>query len=118
MAEAEDQTLTSAATGNGSHRRRTPREEDLETQVEKLRDDIKSISNTLTRMGQNTVKDVQNSARQRAQDLADRGQSMLEEAQGELGSLEKQLKDTIRDRPLTAVAGAVALGFLIAVMTR
>lgn len=113
----EDPTAT-GATSNGSHRRRTAREEDLETQVQQLRDDIKSISNTLTRLGQSTVKDVQNNARQRAQDLADRGQSMLEDAQGELGSLERQLKDTIRDRPLTAVAGAIALGFLIAVMTR
>jgi ElaB/YqjD/DUF883 family membrane-anchored ribosome-binding protein len=116
MAEAEDPT-PAGATSNGGHRRRA-REEDLETQVQHLRDDIKSISNTLTRLGQSTVKDVQKSARQRAQDLADRGQSMIEEAQGEIGSLERQLKDTIRDRPLTAVAGAVALGFLIAVMTR
>lgn len=114
MADAEDQP---AAAGNGSHRRRT-REEDLETQVNQLRDDIKSISNTLTRMGQTTVKGVQNSARQRAHELADRGQSMIEEAQGEFGSLERQLKDTIRDRPLTAVAGAIAVGFLIAVLTR
>ena len=114
MPEAEEHPATP---GNGSHRRRT-REEDLETQVNQLRDDIKSISNTLTRMGQSTVKDVQNNARQRAQNLADRGQSMLEEAQGEFGSLERQLKDTIRDRPLTAVAGAIAVGFLIAVMTR
>jgi hypothetical protein len=42
----------------------------------------------------------------------------MENAQDEFSAFEKQIKDTIREKPLTAVAGAMALGFLIAVITR
>jgi ElaB/YqjD/DUF883 family membrane-anchored ribosome-binding protein len=122
MADAEDTPSTTAAathrrTSNGS-RRQAHREDDLETQIAELQSDIKAISSTLQRMGQTTVTEVKSQARHRAQDLADRGQSMLDSAQGELSGLEKQLKDTIRDKPLTAVAAAIGMGFLIAIMTR
>jgi hypothetical protein len=43
---------------------------------------------------------------------------MIESAQDEFNAFEKQIKDTIREKPLTAVAGALALGFILAVVTR
>ena len=48
----------------------------------------------------------------------DQGQQAGEEVQDEFGQLEKQIKDTIRDKPLTAVAGAIALGYILAVVSR
>ncbi len=122
MAETEEAppartTTHRAGNGNGSQRK-TAREEDLETQIEQLQSDIKSITNTLTRMGQTTVRDVRTTAQRRAQDLADRGQSMLDSAQDEFTHVEKQLKDMIREKPLTAVMGAIAVGFVVAVLTR
>ena len=64
--------------------------------------------------------EIVNSALQKmqVQHLADRGQSALDAAQDEFSVFEKQIKDTIRETPLTAVAGAVALGFILAVITR
>ena len=50
--------------------------------------------------------------------LKAQGQSAIEDAQDEFGQIEKQIKDTIREKPLTAVAGAVALGFILAVVSR
>jgi hypothetical protein len=46
------------------------------------------------------------------------GEGMLENVQDEFGQVEKQIKDTIRQKPLTAVLSAVGIGFLIAVLTR
>jgi ElaB/YqjD/DUF883 family membrane-anchored ribosome-binding protein len=120
MADADDTAPTTAAATrrratNGTRRQQ---EDDLETQIAELQSDIKSISATLQRMGQTTVSEVKSQARQRAQDFANRGQSMLDTAQGEFNSLETQLKDTIREKPLTAVAAAIGMGFLIAIMTR
>lgn len=119
MADSDETTTTPAATRrtNGS-RRQAHNEDDLETQIAELQSDIKAITKTLQRMGQTTVNGVRNEAVSRAQDLAGRGQSMLDSAQGEFNSLERQLKDTIRDKPLTAVAAAIGIGFLIAIMTR
>lgn len=92
--------------------------ETIEDQVAQLQADLKSITHTLTRMGSTAGNEIKSSASSRAEELAARGQSALDYAQDEFGAFEKQIKDTIREKPLTAVAGAVALGFLIAVITR
>ena len=43
---------------------------------------------------------------------------MVEEAQDQAGEYEQQLKDTIREKPLTAVATALGVGFVLALLTR
>ncbi|HEX4298889.1 MAG TPA: hypothetical protein VHZ56_12790 [Devosia sp.] len=90
----------------------------LEDQVAELQNELRAVTRTLTRMGQSGADGVRTTAQARAQELADRGQSMLADAQDEFGAFEKQIKDTIREKPLTAVAGAIAVGFLLAVITR
>lgn len=90
----------------------------LEAQVSQLQNDLKSITQTLARMGENKVDDVRINAQRGARTLADKGQAALDSAQDEFEVIEKQVKDTIREKPLTAVATAVAMGFLLAVITR
>ena len=84
-----------------------PEAEDLQAQVAQLQSDLKSITQTLNRLGGAAGNELRNS-----------GQSAITYAQDEFGALEKQLKDTIREKPLTAVASAVAAGFILAVLTR
>src|SRR5690348_7453922 len=123
MAETEDVAPSRAnsttrprrSAANGAARRvsrsRTAHEaETLEGQVAQLQSDLKSITTTLSRMGQTAGSELRSTARAQADDLAARGQSALDHAQDEFGAFEKQIKDTIREKPLTAVAGAVALG--------
>lgn len=92
--------------------------DDLEAQVARLQADLMSITQTLGRMGESKVDEVRGVAKSRAADLRDKGEEMLESAQDEFNAFEKQIKDTIREKPLTAVAGALALGFILAVITR
>jgi ElaB/YqjD/DUF883 family membrane-anchored ribosome-binding protein len=135
MADTED-TAPARASTNGSTPRRaaangarsatrarrstgaTPPADDLEAQVAQLQSDIKSITQTLQRLGGDKVGEVRGMAKLRAAALKDKGEEMLESAQDEFNAFEKQIKDTIREKPLTAVAGAMALGFIIAVLTR
>ena len=108
-----------AATATARARRSTrARSDDLEAQVTQLQNDLKSIAQTLTRMGENKAGEVRSMARLRAEEIKGKGEELMETAQDEFGAVEKQVKDTIREKPLTAVAGALALGFLIAVITR
>jgi ElaB/YqjD/DUF883 family membrane-anchored ribosome-binding protein len=110
-----------AAAASGTRRTRSAAlkvdADSIEGQVAQLQQDLKSITTTLGRMGQTAGSELKSTARARADDLAARGQSALDTAQDEFGAFERQIKDTIREKPLTAVAGAVALGFLIAVIT-
>lgn len=130
MADTEDMapartngSTRRAASGGGSttRARRTraaAAPDNLEAQVAQLQADIKSITQTLQRMGENKVGEVQGMAKRRAADLRGKGEEMLESAQDEFNAFEKQIKDTIREKPLTAVAGALAMGFILAVITR
>jgi len=105
------------SSGNG---RKTSRShsDDIETQVTQLQNDLKSITQTLARMGEDKVDEVRGAAKSRAKEIRAKGEEVIENAQDEFSAFEKQIKDTIREKPLTAVAGAMALGFLIAVITR
>jgi ElaB/YqjD/DUF883 family membrane-anchored ribosome-binding protein len=109
-----------AATSTGNRARRTARAkaDDLESQVAQLQNDLKSIAQTLTRMGEGKVDEVRSMAKNRASEIRGKGEELVESAQDEFNAFERQIKDTIREKPLTAVAGALALGFLIAVITR
>ena len=129
MAETEEMAAPRSST-NGSAARRstgaararrsrtTPTPDDLEAQVAQLQSDIKAITQTLQRLGESKMGEVRGVAKLRAAALKGKGEEMLESAQDEFNAVEKQIKDAIREKPLTAVAGAIALGFILAVVTR
>jgi ElaB/YqjD/DUF883 family membrane-anchored ribosome-binding protein len=105
----------SASSSRSNSRRK---DDDLEAQVAQLQDDLKSIAETLTRIAENKVDEAQSIAKRELSHLKQEGKSAVADVQDEFGAIEKQLKDTIREKPLTAVAGAVALGFILAVVSR
>ena len=107
-----------AANGPRRAAARHSREDDLSEQVHQLQADLKSIAATLAGLAEDKVSDAQRLAKREAKNLARNGQSAVEDMQDEFGQLEKQIKDTIREKPLTAVAGAIALGFVLAVVSR
>ena len=125
---ASNSTPARRAAANGP--RRTParnsaasraaasREDDLAAQVQQLQNDLKSIASTLASLAEDKVNDAQSIAKREVKNAAKAGQHALEDVQDEFGQLEKQIKDTIREKPLTAVAGAIALGFVLAVVSR
>jgi len=87
---------------------------DLQKQIDQLRTDIKSLGQTLQRVGNAGFGEAQG----RARGLMQAGQNMMDEARDEFGAVEKQLKDTIREKPITAVLSAVGIGYLLALLTR
>lgn len=127
MAATTDMAPTRTSSNSSSSRRRSApskksaarsRQPDLEAQVQQLQDDLKGIAGTLASIAENKVGEAQSLAKRELRGLKNEGQNAIEDAQDEFGQLEKQLKDTIREKPLTAVAGAVALGFILAVVSR
>ena len=129
MADTEEMaparaTTARRATANGAagpaRSRRTTRAktDDLEAQIAKLQTDLKTITQTIGKMGESKVDEVRGMAKNRAAEIRGKGEELIESAQDEFSAFEKQIKDTIREKPLTAVAGAVALGFILAVITR
>jgi len=96
----------------------TSREQDLEAQIAQLRSDLKGITETLGKLSGEKVGEARALAKTEMRHLQAKGQQMLDEAQDQVGEAEKQLKDTIREKPLTAVAAAAGIGFIFALLTR
>lgn len=94
------------------------REEHLEEMVGRLQEDLKAIAATLTQMGNDKVSSAKETAKHEANKVVAQGQHMVDDLQNQAGELERQLKDTIRERPLTAVASAVGVGFILALLAR
>lgn len=121
MAEAAETTSNNGSESSSrstTRSRSRKREEALEDQIERLQDDLKSIASTISRMADNRVNEARGHAEREVQNLMRSGEQAVNGVQDEFGEVEKQIKDTIRAKPLTAVAGAVAIGFCLALLTR
>lgn len=94
------------------------REAQLEDQVAQLQTDIKAIAATLARLSNDKVNEVKSVAKSEAHNLQRQAEHVVEDVQDQASALEKQLKDTIREKPLTAVASAVGIGFILALLSR
>ena len=111
-------TATKSRSRAAVPRRRARPEPELEDQIEQLQDDVRAIAKSLTRLGEDKVKEAQRYAKGEYKSLLHQGQSVASDVTDEFEAVEKQVKDTIRARPLTAMASAIGIGFLLAVLTR
>ncbi len=122
MADTAETTSTPTRSSNGNGRtsraRSKKRDEALEDQIDRLQDDLKSIGATIQRMADSRVADARGYAEREVENIVRTGEQAVSGVQDEFGEVEKQIKDTIRAKPLTAVAGAVAIGFVLALLSR
>lgn len=108
----------SRRSGSSARTNSAAKDESLEAQVARLQEDIKGIAASIAGLAEEKISDARGMAKREARQFVRSGQQAVEDVTDEFGHLEKQLKDAIREKPLTAVAGAVALGFLLAMITR
>lgn len=94
------------------------REKQLEEQIAQLQSDLKGITATLARLSSDKVAEARDTAKSELAHLRRHGQNVVENVQDQAGVYEQQLKDTIREKPLTSVATAVGVGFLLALFSR
>lgn len=85
--------------------------ESIEDQIGRLQDDIRAIAASVARLSSDKVSEVRDNAEGQVRHVVS---DMTDQA----GALEQSLKDTIREKPLTSVATAVGIGFVLALMSR
>lgn len=118
MASTTDMSPSAAARKASSTATAKSREQELESQVAQLQSDLKAVGETLRKLTGEKATEVKDIAETEFRQLKRRGKHMVEEAQDQAGEYEQQLKDVIRDKPLTAVAAAAGIGFVFALLTR
>lgn len=94
------------------------REDELEDQVAQLRDDLQAIGETLKKLTTEKAGEAKDIAKTELRHLQRKGEHIVADAQNQAEEYEQQLKDTIRRKPLTAVATALGVGFVLALITR
>jgi ElaB/YqjD/DUF883 family membrane-anchored ribosome-binding protein len=101
-----------------AHATATRTEDRLEDQISRLQEEIKAIGNSLARLTDEKLSEARGNARAQYRSAVQSGKSVVDELSEQVNSYESQLAEAIRERPLTAVAGAVGVGFLIALLSR
>ncbi|WP_163271638.1 DUF883 family protein [Chelativorans alearense] len=80
---------------------------DLTADIRQLREDIARLADDLRKTGSRSVSRAQQAARESAEDL-----------RGSAEEWQDDVAKTVREKPFTALALAVGVGWLLAMMTR
>ncbi len=91
---------------------------ELQAQIAQLKEDIASIAATLSDIGSQKINKARQSASDAYNDAYEQGENALNSLKDQACSLEEQVTDYVQERPLTALALAVAAGYLFSVITR
>lgn len=92
--------------------------DEFETQLKTLREDISRLTEHLTGAGQSTYRTARRAASDTAEQLRSQGMDALDGLRANARDLEDQVIETVREKPITALAVAAGVGFLFALLAR
>lgn len=90
----------------------------IEAQIAQLQADLKAIADSIATLANDETHLAKASALSEFEHLAANGKKMFNGLESELLNVEGELKKTIRAKPLTAVLGAVVIGYILALLSR
>lgn len=92
--------------------------ERLEDQIAKLQTDVKAIAATLQKLTSEKLDEARQRADGTYEEAVRQGRHVLDDVAGQASEFEHSLKQNIRERPLTAVATALGIGYVLALLSR
>lgn len=105
-----------AAGGHGNDTAQTP--EGLEAEIAQLREDVKRLAEQLARTGEHSYSAAMRAASEGAEQLRAKGEAAVGAIRSNASDIEQQLCDAVREKPITALAIAAGIGYLLAVLRR
>lgn len=100
-------------TGNGT--RTTP---DLEADIKQLKADIEALAKQLATTGEHGYGTARRAAAQGAEQLKAQSDAAVEALRANARDIEEQFMTTVREKPVTSLAIAAGVGFLVALLAR
>jgi len=95
---------------------RTP--EDLAEEIEQLKAEIANLAKQFQTVGEHSYGTARRAANEGVSQLRSQGEAAIEQLRAHTSDIEKQIADTVREKPVTALAVAAGIGFLFALMSR
>lgn len=108
--------VTAAKSDKPSNGPRTP--QDLEDEIEQLKAEIANLAKQFQTVSEHSYGTARRAATEGVSQLRAQGAEAIENLRGSASDFEKQLADTVREKPVTALAVAAGIGFLFALMSR
>ena len=90
----------------------------IETDLAALREDIVTLAETVGRLGSSSMKSLKSRAMDNFDSLKESGSDVAGYIKTHGSEMEKQLVETVRDRPLVAIAAAASIGLLLGLITK
>lgn len=97
---------------------RSAEEKDIETQIKDLRSEISALVSNLNKAGQEKIRHVKRRAAHFLDDAREHGGDALQGAQQKFYDMQEELSDNIREKPMTSIAIAAGVGFVLAHLLR
>lgn len=91
---------------------------DLEADIRQLREDIATLKEQIARTGQHSYGAARRAATEGVEQLRVQGEAAIEGLKSNARDMEDQLAATVREKPITALAIAVGIGYFLALLSR
>ncbi len=91
---------------------------DLEADIEQLKADIERLTKQLSETGEHGYNTARKAAVQGVEQLRVQGEAAVDSLKSNARDLEEQVLVNVREKPVTSLAIAAGLGFLIGLMSR
>lgn len=91
---------------------------DLEADIEQLKADIERLTKQLSETGEQGYNTARKAAAQGVEQLRVQGEAAMDSIKSNARDLEEQVLVNVREKPVTSLAIAAGLGFLIGLMSR
>ncbi|CAG1013551.1 MAG: DUF883 family protein [Rhizobiaceae bacterium] len=91
---------------------------DLEADIAQLKEDIEKLAEQLRITGRHSYGAARRMATEGKERAWSEGEAAIENLRSTAGDLERQVVDTVRQKPMTALAIAAGIGFLVALLSR
>lgn len=116
MATAPRAAASGRTSRRGNGAKATP--EDLEAEIARLREDVARLAEQLARTGEHSYSAAVRAASEGAEQIRARGEAAVDALRSNASDIEKQVSDAVREKPITALAIATGIGYLLAVLRR
>ena len=107
-----------AGPGTAADRNGSQVADDLAADIEQLKADIAKLAKQLQETGQHSYGAARRAASEGVEQIKAQGGAALEQIRANASDIEKQLASTVREKPVTSLAIAAGIGFLLAMMAR
>jgi ElaB/YqjD/DUF883 family membrane-anchored ribosome-binding protein len=91
---------------------------DLDADVRQLREDIAALREQITKTGQHSYGAARRAATEGVEQLRTQGEAAYEGLKSNARDVEDRLAATVREKPITALAIAVGIGYFLALLSR